>query len=90
MKVTVKFYPNKIDLETQSTTLCALLAELQNTNKLLMKVDFFDSEHREVYPDCNVLVNGQPYQILPGGLDTKLTDGDEVEIITYMFMLAGG
>ena len=90
MKVTVKFYPNKTDLETQSTTLGALLAELQNTNKLLMKVDFYDSEHREVYPDCNVLVNGQPYQNLPDGLDTKLTDGDEVEIITYMFMLAGG
>jgi len=92
VKITLKssFNLNEIQLETESTTLGALLDELQNNNKLLMKVEFFDSEHREVYPDCDVLVNGQSYQVLADGLDTKLRDGDKVEIITFMFMLAGG
>ncbi len=89
MKITVKssFNLSETDLETQSTTLGALLDELSNNYKL-MKVEFFDSERREVYPDYEVLVNERLYQVLPDGLDTKLRDGDKVEII--MFILAGG
>ena len=89
MKITVKssFDLNETELETQSTTLGALLDELQNNYKL-MKAEFFDSERREVYPDCEVLVNERSYQVLTDGLDTKLKDGDKVEII--MFTLAGG
>jgi len=89
VKIIVKssFNLNETDLETQSTTLGALLDELQNNNKL-MKAEFFDSGHREVYPDCEVLVNGQSYRVLTDDLDTKLKDGDKVEII--MFTLAGG
>ena len=90
MKITVKssFNLNETDLETQSTTLGALLDEVQNKNKLLMKVEFFDSESEELYPDCEVLVNGQSYQALTDGLDTRLKDGDKVEI--YLIMLPGG
>ena len=89
MKITVKssFNLNEIDLETQSTTLGALLDELSNNYKLA-KAEFFDSERREVYPDCEVLVNGQSFQVLTDGLDTKLKDGDKVEI--YLIMLPGG
>ncbi len=79
MKITLKSNLNlKVtDLETQSATLAALLDEISNNSGLM-----------PIYPDCEVLVNGQSYQILPAGLDTKLKDGDEVRII--MFMLGGG
>ncbi len=89
MKITVKssFNLNETDLETQSTTLGALLDELSNNYKLT-KAEFFDSESGELYPDYEVLVNGQSFQVLTDGLDTKLKDGDKVEI--YLIMLPGG
>ena len=88
MKITLKssFNLNDTELETQSTTLGALLDELQNNKKF----EIFDSERKEVYPDCDVLVNGESYQVLADSLDTKLKDGDKVEIIMFMFMLGGG
>lgn len=90
MKVTVKasFNLNEVDWETQSTTLGALLDELQKKNKLLMKFEFFDSEHWEVCPDCDVFVNGQSYRVFADGLNSVLKDGDKVEIV--QFILAGG
>lgn len=89
MKITLKssFNLNEIELETQSATLAALLDEL-SSNPKLTKIEFFDSESRELYPDCEVLVNGQSHQLLADGLDTKLKDGDKIEII--IFTLAGG
>jgi molybdopterin converting factor small subunit len=89
VKITVEstFNLNKTELEAQSTTLGALPDELENTNKL-MKAEYFNSVLREVYPDCEVLVNGQSYRVLTDGLDTELKDGDKVEI--YLIMLAGG
>ena len=89
MKITAKssFDLNERDVETQSTTLGALLDELSNNYKLT-RAEFFDSEQGELYPDYEVLVNGQPYQALTDGLNTKLKDGDKVEI--YLIMLPGG
>ena len=89
MKITFKstFNQEETELETESTTLGALLDELSN-NRELTKMEFFDSESREVYPDCYVLVNGQDYQVLADGLDTKLKNGDKVEII--LLTMAGG
>ena len=89
MKITLKstFNLNETDFETQSVTLSALLDELSNNQKLT-KIEFFDSESGEAYPDCEVLVNGQSYRLLADGLDAKLKDGDKIEII--MFTLAGG
>ena len=88
MKISVKSNLNlkETDLETQSTTLGALLEELHNKRKF----DVLDSERREVHSDCDVLLNGQSYQVLPDGLDTKLRDGDKVEITMFLFMLGGG
>ncbi len=82
MKITLKssFNLNETDWETQRATLGTLLDELSNITKLT-KIEFFDSESGEVYPDCEVLVNGQSYQLLADGLDTKLKDGDKIEII---------
>ncbi len=89
MKITLKsnFNLNEMEIETQSATLGALLDELAKGN-VLTNVEFFDDGSGEVYPDCDVHLNGQSYGALADGLNTKLKDGDTVEII--MFILAGG
>ena len=89
MKVTVKssFNQNETEIETQSTTLGALLAELSG-NGTLTNIQFFDRGGDEVYPDCDVEINGQSYMLLADGLDTRLKNDDKVEII--LFTLAGG
>ena len=81
------FNLNGVDIETQSAMLNGLLAEL-SLNTVLTNVPFFDSKSGEVYPDYDVCVNGQPYGALADGLNTKLKDGDKVEVV--MIMLAGG
>ncbi len=88
MKIVLKspFNPNEIEVETQSATLGALLVELSRNT--LTNIQFFDLRGGEVYPDCDVQLNGQPFGALVDGLDTRLKDGDQVEII--MFTLAGG
>ncbi len=77
---------NEIDFETQSATLSALLEELSG-NYRLGSSEFFDSKRKEVYPHWVVFVNEQPYQALTDGLNTKLKDGDKVEI--YLIMSGG-
>ena len=86
MKITVKtvFDPDAAELDTQSTTLGALLDEL-DSNQRVKTAQFFNSELREIYSDCEVLVNGQA---LTDGLNTKLNDGDRVEI--YVIIAGGG
>ncbi len=89
MKVTVKsnFELYKVAFETQSAILGDLLDELSRNDRPL-KTEFFDRERREIYPDCEVVVNGQAFKDLGDGLNTELKDGDRVEI--YLIMLAGG
>lgn len=89
VKITLRstFNLTGTELETASITIRALLDELSNNNKLT-EIEFFDRESGEPYPDCEVLVNGQPHRLLPHGLGTKLEDGDEVEII--LLTLTGG
>jgi len=88
MKITLKstFNLEETELETQSTTLGALLDEL--SSKYLTKAEFFDNESKEIYPDWELFLNGQPYGSLADGLDTKLKDGDKVDI--FVFTMAGG
>jgi len=90
VKIIVKFSfnPKEIELETQSTTLGALLDELSNNYKV-KEVEFFDSDRREVCFDCDMLLNGHSYQVLIDGLDTKLRDGDRVEIIKLVVLQGG-
>ena len=90
MKISVKFSfnPNETQLETQSTTLAALLDELSNKFNV-KEVEFFDSDRREVCFDCDVLLNGQSYQVLTDGLDTKLRGGGRVEIIKLVVLQGG-
>lgn len=89
MKIIFKstFNQEETELETESTTLGALLDELSSKYRTT-QVEFFDSETREVYPDWQVFLNGQPYGALADGLDTKLKDNDKVEL--FVFTMAGG
>lgn len=89
MKIRLKgpFNQTWIDVETLSTTLGALLNELSADVKVTT-IEFFDRRKSEVYPDCDIHLNGQPYSVLADGLDSKLNDGDKVEII--MIILSGG
>jgi sulfur carrier protein ThiS len=86
MKITLKsiFEPNEIELDTQSTTLGALLDELSHNHKITT-AQFFDSELKEIYPDCEVAVNGRA---LTDGIDTELKDGDRIEV--YIIIAGGG
>ena len=90
MKITVKFSfnPNETRLETKSPTLGALLDELSNSYNV-KEVEFYDSDRREVCFDCDVLLNKQSYQVLTEGLDTKLKDGDKVEIMKLVVLQGG-
>ena len=91
MKVTVisSFNPNRTEIETQSTTLGSLLDELSKKYKPADVDGFYDTESGEVYPDCDIILNGKSYRTTPDGLDTKLKEGDKLEII-QLFMLIGG
>ncbi len=91
MKITVRssFNLNEADIEIQSTTLGALLDELQNYNQLEVPA-VFNSRYGEVYPFGDVLINGQSFRVLADGLDTKLRDSDKVELRLNMFLLMGG
>jgi molybdopterin converting factor small subunit len=86
MKITIKsiFDPKETELDTQSATLGALLDELSN-NQMATTAQFYDSKLGEIYSDCQVVVNGQS---LTDGLNTRLKDGDRVEI--YIVMRSGG
>jgi|GEM_PF-1231730 len=88
--VKLHFGLTQLDFEMDGSTLRDLLHELSTNIKTTKypRVDIFDSETGEVYPDCLILVNGQPYDLLNNGLDTKLSNGDKVEV--YPIMLAGG
>ncbi len=90
MKISVKFSfnPRNIELDTQSPTLGTLLGELSN-NYSVREFEFFDNDREEVCFDCEVLLNGQSYQVLTNGLDTELSDGDRVEIIKFIILQGG-
>ena len=91
MKITVvpSFNPNRTEIETQGTTLGSLLDELSRQYKPADGDDFYDSDTGEVFPDCDVVLNGKSYRVIPDGLNAELKDGDKLEII-QLFMLVGG
>lgn len=70
-----------IEMEVVGDTLKALLAELLLRYKQA-NVDFqpIDPGTDQVDFDCDVLVNGKSYVSLPGGVNAKLKDGDEVRV----------
>lgn len=79
MKIHLKasFDANKSELETQSSTLGDLLLEL---SKKYPEEQFYNKERDEVSINYFVELNGQMHDTIPDELDTKLKDGDRVEI----------
>ena len=79
MKIHLKasFADGLNELETGSTTLGELLLEL---TKKYPDARFYNKEREEVIFDHFVELNGEMHDSLPDELDTKLKDGDKVEI----------
>lgn len=79
VKIQVKsgYHLNWVEMETQSTTLTDLLFELSNK---MTDIWFYDKEKRQYEPNCDVFLNGQAYTDLADQLNTKLKDGDKVEV----------
>lgn len=76
---------NRVEMETQSTTLADLLFELANKSSGGWS---FDREQQECYPNCAVFLNRQAYTDLVNGLNTRLKNNDEVEV--YIIAMEGG
>lgn len=70
-----------IEMEVAGDTVKALLTELSLRYKQA-NVDFrpIDLGTGQVDFDTSVLVNGKSYESLPGGVNAKLKDGDEVRV----------
>lgn len=79
MKIQLKlgFDHNESELDTQSGTLRDLLLELI---KKYPNTRFYNKERDEVNFEFFVELNGQMHDTLPDELDTRLKDGDSVEI----------
>ncbi len=89
MKISLKsnFHLGQETIEPEgNATLRGLLMELSERSP--GKVEFVDSKSNEVDDSFLVSINGRDYQFLPERLETKLKDGDEVEVSVMMF--AGG
>ena len=79
MKIHLKYDSDsdETELETQSSTLGDLLAEI---SKKYPNSRFFHRNRWEVGFEYFVELNGQMHDALPQELGTKLKDGDKVEI----------
>ncbi len=79
MKIHLKtgFDTDVSEIETQSRTLKDLLHEL---SKKYPEEKFYNRDWEDVTINYFVELNGQRYDSLPNELDTKLKEGDEVEI----------
>jgi molybdopterin converting factor small subunit len=71
------FDSDKNELETQSRTLKDLLLEL---SKKYPGEKFYNKDWEDVTINYFVDLNGKRYDDLPNELDTKLKEGDKVEI----------
>ena len=79
MKVNLmaSFDSDTTEVETQSVTLRDLLIEL---SKKYPNVTFFHKDRDEVHINFFVELNGQMHDYIPDELDTRLKEGDKVEI----------
>ena len=80
------FSQNEVDLEAEPATLKALLQKLTQISG--GGIELIDPESAELDGDYALLVNVHELYTLPQGLETKLKNGDRVEIA--FLMLAGG
>ena len=73
----VNFAPDVSEVDTESVTLGELLLEL---SRKYPDSKFYNKERDEVIFDQFVELNGEMHENLPRELDTKLKDGDKLEI----------
>lgn len=81
------FEKGYVELDGSDVTLRQLLDYLSRQTKGTMEL--INSKTREVTPeDFSVSVNGMEYPFLPGRLETRLKEGDVVEV--SITVLGGG
>jgi hypothetical protein len=89
MKIKLKgpFNQSWIDVNTSSARLSDFLSEI-SADKKAFPMEFFNRHKNQVTADCEIYLNGKSYSALADGLDSKLNEGDEIEII--IIIMTGG
>jgi molybdopterin converting factor small subunit len=77
IRLKTSFEVDESEIETQSHTLKDLLSEL---SKKYPAERFYNRDWEDVTITYTVELNGKIYDSLPDELDTRLEDGDTVEI----------
>ena len=85
--VTKAFGHEQISLKAERPTLRTLLQEV--TRKSEGTVEIINPQSGRVNDEYFVLVNGHDFQTLPQGLETELSEGDEVGI-GLLYFWGGG
>jgi molybdopterin converting factor small subunit len=81
------FGQEQINLKAERATLRTLLQEV--TRKSEGTVEIINPQSERVNDEYFVLVNGRDFQTLPQGLETELSEGDEVGI-GLLYFWGGG
>ncbi|MFC1928934.1 MoaD/ThiS family protein [Chloroflexota bacterium] len=70
-----------IEIEVEGETLRALVTQVsERYGQAGIEFEPFSHGTNDIDWDFEVLVNGKRHEVLPRGLDTNLSDNDEVEI----------
>lgn len=75
-----------VELKGDDATLRKLLIELSQSGS--NGINFIDPKSGDMYGPFMVRLNGEIHRFLPNGLNTKLREGDHVQIT--MVMASGG
>lgn len=81
------FGHDHIELPADGATIRTLLQEI--ARKSQGAIDAIDSQSGVLDTEYFVLVNGRDLESLPGGLETELSEGDEVGIGMHYFWGGG-
>jgi hypothetical protein len=72
------------EIELGRPTLKGVLIELSKKGQ----VSFFSGKDEEVRSDFKIYLNETEYEELPGGINTEVEEGDQVEV--NLVIIAGG
>jgi len=85
--VTKAFGHDQVSLEDERPTLRTLLQEVARKSE--ETVEIINPQSGRVNDEYFILVNGRDFQTLPQGLETELSEGDEVGI-GLLYFWGGG